>query len=402
MTYITEKDVKNIPTRHGNIKIVVLNNDVWFIAKDLLSCISSNNSHCASTTVRRKVSNQNISCIYIKYERQTTRMIIINKVGLNELFDNLKKPELENLRNYINTFNFDTLNAVNDKISEQPNNTTDNINNAIEENMSNKIEIFTHEQFGEVRTVIENEKILFCASDIAKALGYTNPNKAVNDHCTAITKRYSPISGKTQQINFIPEGDIYRLILRSRLQSTKKFEHWIFDEIIPSIRKTGSYMTPDTLYKCLSDPRAMANILIALADEQDKNKKLAEENTKLIEVVEEQKPKVTYYDTIMSNPHLIPITIIAKDYGMTGSALNNLLNDWKIQFKRGNYWSLYAQYQNKGYTHTMTMLDKNNGAVYTSMQWTQLGRKFIYDTMKSHGYLPLIEINEKNSSATKN
>lgn len=79
--------------------------------------------------------------------------------------------------------------------------------------MDNKIEIFKNEQFGEVRTILEGEKVLFCAADVAKALGYTNPNKAVNDHCRAITKRSTPISGKVQSINFIPEGDVYRLII---------------------------------------------------------------------------------------------------------------------------------------------------------------------------------------------
>lgn len=95
--------------------------------------------------------------------------------------------------------------------------------------MDNKIEIFKNEQFGEVRTILEGEKVLFCAADVAKALGYTNPNKAVNDHCRAITKRSTPISGKVQSINFIPEGDVYRLIIRSKLPAAEKFELWVFD-----------------------------------------------------------------------------------------------------------------------------------------------------------------------------
>ena len=81
--------------------------------------------------------------------------------------------------------------------------------------MDNKIEVFKNEQFGEVRTILEGEKVLFCAADVAKALGYTNPNKAVNDHCRAITKRSTPISGKVQSINFIPEGDVCNLVRRT-------------------------------------------------------------------------------------------------------------------------------------------------------------------------------------------
>ena len=122
--------------------------------------------------------------------------------------------------------------------------------------MENQMQIFNNEQFGEVRTILESEKILFCAADVAKALGYTNPNKAVNDHCRAITKRSTPISGKVQQINFIPEGDV---IIRSKLPAAEQFELWVFDEVIPSIRKHGLYAadellaTPDLFIKVLQD-----------------------------------------------------------------------------------------------------------------------------------------------------
>lgn len=90
----------------------------------------------------------------------------------------------------------------------------------------NELKVFTNEQFGQVRTLEENGNILFCGSDVAKALGYTNPNKAIKDHCRAITKRSTPISGKMQDINFIPEGDLYRLIAHSKLPSAEKFESW--------------------------------------------------------------------------------------------------------------------------------------------------------------------------------
>lgn len=125
--------------------------------------------------------------------------------------------------------------------------------------MENQIQVFNNEQFGEVRTILESEKILFCAADVAKALGDTNPNKAVNDHCRAITKRSIPISGKVRQINFIPEGDVYRLIIRSKLPAAEQFELWVFDEVIPAIRKHGLYAAdellanPDLFIKALQD-----------------------------------------------------------------------------------------------------------------------------------------------------
>lgn len=90
--------------------------------------------------------------------------------------------------------------------------------------------------------LVIGEKPYFCASDVAKALGYSNPNKAVNDHCRAITKRSTPISGKIQEINFIPEGDVYRLIMKSKLSTAEKFESWVMDEVLPTIRKIGGYI----------------------------------------------------------------------------------------------------------------------------------------------------------------
>jgi len=107
----------------------------------------------------------------------------------------------------------------------------------------NELQIFRNKEFGQVRTLEENGKPLFCGNDVARALGYTNPNKAINDHCRAITKRDTPISGKIQAINFIPEGDLYRLIINSKLPAAEKFESWVFDEVLPAIRKTGTYMT---------------------------------------------------------------------------------------------------------------------------------------------------------------
>lgn len=90
--------------------------------------------------------------------------------------------------------------------------------------MSNQLSVFKNEEFGNVRTIIESNQVLFCGADVAKALGYSNPNKAINDHCRAITKRSTPISGKIQEVNFIPEGDVYRLITHSKLPSAERFE----------------------------------------------------------------------------------------------------------------------------------------------------------------------------------
>lgn len=105
----------------------------------------------------------------------------------------------------------------------------------------NELKVFTNQEFGQIRTITENGLTLFCGSDVAKALGYKNPSKALSDHCKGVTKRYTLTDGGKQEMNFIPEGDIYRLAAKSELPGADAFERWIFDEVLPSIRATGGY-----------------------------------------------------------------------------------------------------------------------------------------------------------------
>lgn len=106
-----------------------------------------------------------------------------------------------------------------------------------------KLVAFNNELFGEVRTVEIDGKIYFVAKDVAKALGYKRPSDAIKQHCKGTVKhRIVDITGFPQMMNVIPEGDVYRLVIRSKLPTAEKFEIWIFDEVIPQIRKTGGYI----------------------------------------------------------------------------------------------------------------------------------------------------------------
>ena len=105
----------------------------------------------------------------------------------------------------------------------------------------NNLQIFKNEEFGEIRTVEVNGKPYFVAVDIVRPLGYLNTTKAIKDHCKGVTKRYVPTNGGNQEMLVIPEGDIYRLAARSQLPSAEKFEEWVFDEVLPSIRQSGGY-----------------------------------------------------------------------------------------------------------------------------------------------------------------
>ena len=114
--------------------------------------------------------------------------------------------------------------------------------------MDNMVKTFVNEEFGSVRTIEENGKILFCGSDVAKALGYRRPKDAINAHCKGAVKRRLLTNGGAQEMKMISEGDVYRLISHSRLPSAEKFESWIFDDVLPTIRRTGGYVASEDMF----------------------------------------------------------------------------------------------------------------------------------------------------------
>ena len=143
-------------------------------------------------------------------------------------------------------------------------------------------------------------------------------------------------------------------------------------------------------------PKDYSSALRALADKVDENNKLKETNAQQQQLIEEQKPKVNYYDIILSSKNAIPITQIAKDYGKTAQWMNEFLHKHKVQFKQGKTWLLYKDYAAQGYTKSETIpYDKYDGETGTAIhtKWTQKGRLFIYDLLKKYNVLPLIDMN---------
>lgn len=250
-----------------------------------------------------------------------------------------------------------------------------------------KLMLFSNEEFGEIRTMLIDGEPWFVGKDIATALGYSKPTDAIRKHVASedrgISKTETP--SFTQDMVVINESGLYSLILTSKLPSAKKFKHWVTSEVLPSIRKHGAYMTAETLYKTMSEPRELAKLLTALADEKDKNRKLTADNA-LLSV------KAKYYDKILASPDAIPVTFIAKDYGMSAAAFNRMLYNYNIQFPLRRSWCLYQEYADKGYTQTKTFeYAENHVRVHTC--WTQKGRLFLYEFLKSNGILPLCERN---------
>lgn len=254
----------------------------------------------------------------------------------------------------------------------------------------NNLQIFKNSEFGEVRTIDVNGKPYFVGIDIAKSLGYSNPSKAVIQHCKGVTKLGIPSNGGIQETNCIPEGDLYRLITHSELPSAEIFEAWVFDEVLPSIHKYGMYATDELL----NNPDLLISVATALKEEREKNLLLEKDNKVKEQIIGELKPKADYTDLILKNKGLVTITQIAKDYGMTGQEMNKLLHNLGIQYKQSEQWLLYKDHQDKGYTHSETInITRRDGRPDVTMntKWTQKGRLFIYNKLKKAGTTPVIE-----------
>lgn len=170
----------------------------------------------------------------------------------------------------------------------------------------NQMEIFKNPEFGSVRVIEENGKYLFCGSDIAKALGYSNSRKALIDHCKGVTKRDTLTAGGTQQLSFIPEGDVYRLIVHSKLPNAVKFERWVFEEVLPTIRKYGGYLGESLMEQVQQDPDVLFRFAEALLKERKDNNALRKELLAL-------KPKAEFYDAFVNPGDCTNIRATAKE-----------------------------------------------------------------------------------------
>lgn len=229
----------------------------------------------------------------------------------------------------------------------------------------NDIRVFNNDEFGNVRTVEINEKPYFCGSDVATALGYKRPNDAISAHCRATVKHSIPISGKMQEVNFISEGDLYRLITHSKLESAERFETWVFDEVLPSIRKHGIYATDNVIDNILNNPDFGIELLTKLKEERAARIKAEQTNAILMHV------NKTY-----------TATEIAKELGLRSAIqLNKILEKLRIQFKVNDTWVMRSDYSHLGYEEIkQEVLD--SGRVVYHRRITQLGREFIINKVK--------------------
>lgn len=261
--------------------------------------------------------------------------------------------------------------------------------------MNNELQIFENTEFGSIRTLEIDNQPYFVGKDVAEVLKYSNPQKAIRDHVDGEDRTVNELFtvNGTKGI-LINESGLYSLILSSKLPTAKKFKHWVTSDVLPTIRRHGMYATDELI----ANPDIAIAAFTALKEEREKAKMLESKIAVQKQQIAELKPKASYYDVVLNCKDLLSISEIAKDYGKSARWLNNLLHELKVQYKQGNkIWLLYQKYANKGYTNTKTQTyNGKDGEVHTKVHtyWTQKGRLFIYDLLKSKDILPLIELDK--------
>ena len=239
-----------------------------------------------------------------------------------------------------------------------------------------EIQIFENKEFGAIRTMSnEQGEVMFCAKDVAEALGYSNGRDAVRKHVEREDKTTVAIcdTGSNYKSNatFINESGLYSLILSSKLDSARRFKHWVTSEVLPAIRKQGGYMVArpeETDEEVLARALQIMQAAIQVRDEE----------------IARLQPRADYADEVLDSVTCITTTQLAKELGMTAQELNRLLCEMHIQYWQSGQYMLYAEYARQGLaksrTHKRTF---KHGIVSTDtyLVWTERGRNFIHQLL---------------------
>ncbi|HDR4862262.1 TPA: phage antirepressor KilAC domain-containing protein [Bacillus cereus] len=255
----------------------------------------------------------------------------------------------------------------------------------------NQLQKFKNEIF-EVSAKFENGEVLFDVEQVARCLGITrmkNDKVYVRwDRLNSYLPKHSPQVGKG---DLIPEPLVYKLAFKASNDIAEQFQDWLAIEVLPSIRKHGAYMTPNTINALLQDPDLIIGLASQLKQEQQARQIAEQKNLMLTQQIAENASKITYLDQILQSQDTVTVSQVAADYGLSAMKLNKILNDEKVQYKVNNQWLLYSKHQNKGYTKSKTVdvvHTDGSRSVKMNTRWTQKGRIFIHELLKKRGIIP--------------
>lgn len=236
----------------------------------------------------------------------------------------------------------------------------------------NKIQEFFNEKFGTVRTVTIDGVVYFVASDIARALGYKNPQKAIRDHCKRVNESFIPSNGGEQKAKVIIKSDIYRLIVRSKLESADEFESWIFDEIMPTIEKTGAYIEKGR------EQEMVSYYFSSLSPET--------QGIIVNELIEKNKELQQFYNDLMNTEGLMQINTVAKELGIGEYHLFKYLREKKIFFyDKDNVNVPYERFRKEG-KFAVRETPCHDGKIRSVTYATKKGLEYIRKLLRKDGY----------------
>ncbi|HDR8052111.1 TPA: phage antirepressor [Bacillus cereus] len=249
----------------------------------------------------------------------------------------------------------------------------------------NELKNFSHNMFGNLEILIKEGKEYFPATDVAKSLGYTNPTKAVRDHCkdngVTFCSVVIPEKNQTVEKKFINEPNLYRLIVKSKLPQAEQFEKWVFEEVLPTIRKHGAYMTDQVLEQAVTNPDFAIGLLTKLKEEKEK---FAAAQRQIVQ----QKPLVVFAEACMQSEQTLKVSEVAKLATKQGVKIGQRqlfakLREWELMFKRSTEPTQLAV--EKGYFEiAQGVKQKPNGEAFTwtTTYVTPKGQAYIIDRLK--------------------
>lgn len=243
--------------------------------------------------------------------------------------------------------------------------------------MKNKMQVFQNAEFGNLRTVRIDGEPWFVGKDVAVALGYSNPRKALLDHVDAEDKGVTKCDtlGGRQDLNIINESGLYSLILSSKLESAKRFKHWVTSEVLPSIRKHGAYMTDSLLEQAANNADVAAQVVKELAEERRLNKALAGQLRTTERQLTAALPKAAYFDALVSCPDSLGVRLTAKELGVPQSMFTAYLVRKKYAYyDQGGKMHPYAIHYRNGLFIVREFIAAN-GHRGTQMLITPKGRQ---------------------------
>lgn len=282
----------------GSVRTIAIDGEPWFVGKDVAEKLGYSKARKA---IADHVDEEDKKHSYGVTIRDSTgreqKPTVINESGMYSLVLGSKLPAANKFKHWITSEVIPSIRMNGGYITGQEN---------IEGRVMNEVQIFESEEFGRVRTVEINGNPCFVANDVARALGYKRPADAVTAHCKGSVKHRYLTDGGEQELKLIPEGDVYRLIVRSKLPSAERFESWVFDEVLPSIRKNGGYIAGQ---ESLSDDELMAKaVLVAQKKIAERDAIIAQQSQK----IEADRPKTIFADAVSTSKTSILIGDLAK------------------------------------------------------------------------------------------